>query len=68
MSRFLAEDMAYMDCAGCLCNECRYVEEDGLRCGAFPDGIPVQILSGKRSHKKKITGDHGIRFKPRKRR
>lgn len=31
-------------------------------CDAFPDGIPIDIASGKFDHRKPHEDDHGIRF------
>jgi hypothetical protein len=35
-------------------------KEDGLTCGAFPDGIPDEILDGSVSHKNSNPGHGGI--------
>jgi len=51
-----------------LCGDCQHVHplgKDGiLRCKAFPDGIPGEILDGKHDHKNAYPGDNGIRFEP----
>lgn len=31
-------------------------------CLAFPEGIPMEILTGKNDHKKPFDGDNGIQF------
>ncbi len=49
----------------CQCNQCRHVSDNGMTCAAFPQGIPIPILSGKVQHTKPYPGDHGIRFEPR---
>ena len=46
-----------------ICNNYMYNKLDG-NCFAFPNGIPKEILLGKRDHKKPFPGDHGIRFEP----
>ena len=33
-----------------------------LKCLAFPEGIPEEILLGKVGHKEPYDGDHGIQF------
>lgn len=37
-----------------------------MRCDAFPEGIPMNILLNQVDHRKEVEGDHGIRFQPRK--
>ena len=34
----------------------------GLRCTAFPQGIPDEILDGENLHTKPFKGDNGIRY------
>lgn len=34
----------------------------GLRCDAFPDGIPMEIELGRFNHRKPFPGDNGIMF------
>jgi hypothetical protein len=36
---------------------------EGLKCKAFPDGIPDEILSGDNIHDAPFEGDNGITFK-----
>ena len=55
---------------GSQCLECKHFlgargEKLGLRCEAFPNGIPEEILSGEVDHTKPVNGDHGIQFKKR---
>lgn len=46
------------------CAKCEYRDAEAPnRCLAFPQGIPVDILTNKVSHKKPYKGDHGIQFK-----
>ncbi len=37
----------------------------GAECAAFPDGIPAEIFTGLRDHRKPYPGDKGIRWEPR---
>ena len=44
---------------------CRHLDPQGLpRCVAYPDGIPLPILSGDLPHDRPLPGDHGIQFAP----
>lgn len=48
---------------GCL--NCRHLDWRGMtRCVAYPDGIPLPILSGDIEHDRPLPGDHGIQFEP----
>lgn len=38
-----------------ICNGCLYYDDDGL-CDAFPDGIPMEILSGEVGHDTPLEG------------
>lgn len=43
------------------CISCQYYK--GGTCKAFPDSIPIDLLTSKVSHKKPYPGDNGIQFK-----
>jgi hypothetical protein len=48
------------------CNECKHFALSGkIRCTAFPDGIPNEILDNIHDHKTPYPGDNGIRFEER---
>ena len=38
--------------------------EDGMRCSAYPNGIPSVILANQHDHRQPYKGDHGITFQP----
>lgn len=44
------------------CVYCRRFQQGA--CAAFPQGIPVSILSNRLDHTKAVVGDRGIRFAP----
>ena len=47
------------------CNVCKHFDEQiGFVCKAYPQGIPLPILSGEVSHTIPLKGDNGIRFEP----
>ena len=33
-----------------------------LKCAAFPDGLPAEILTGQHDHRDPYSGDNGVRF------
>jgi len=48
-----------------ICLECKHFLDDskpGLRCAAFPDGIPDAIIFGDHDHHKPYKDDNGIQF------
>jgi hypothetical protein len=36
----------------------------GIRCDAFPDGIPDEIIESNFDHRRPHPGDHGLLFEP----
>lgn len=47
------------------CHLCRHLStEGGMRCTAFPDGIPWEIQAGEWDHRQPHPGDRGIRYDP----
>lgn len=44
------------------CDLCKHVHKDNITCDAFPDGIPIEILSNQKAHTKPYPNDGGIRF------
>lgn len=47
------------------CENCKHYLS-GLRCVAFPDGIPDDILSGEFDHTQPHEDDNGIQYTPSK--
>lgn len=48
-----------------ICYGCRHKEAGpDLKCGAFPGGIPTEILLSNADHRLPFPGDHGVRFEP----
>lgn len=46
------------------CITCKHKWPGALQCNAFPDGIPVEIVTGEHDHRKPFDGDGGIRYEP----
>lgn len=46
------------------CLKCVHYGPNDLVCDAFPDGIPVEILSTQALHTTPYPGDNGIQFEP----
>lgn len=51
-----------------ICIDCKhldwkeYKESGVLRCKAFPELVPYEIMTGQHDHHKPFKGDHGIVF------
>jgi len=45
------------------CAMCKHLIE-GVKCKAYPDKIPEEIITGEHDHTKPYKGDNGIRFEP----
>jgi len=46
------------------CTFCAYRSPDATTCRAYPDGIPVEILTNEHDHTESFRGDNGILYKP----
>ena len=47
------------------CGSCVHLKRADLNCGAFPDGIPILLLSGDEKHRKiRKRQKEGIKYKP----
>lgn len=46
------------------CNTCKHYKNfsDPPSCAAFPEGIPIKILTGEDDHTKPVRGDNGIQY------
>jgi hypothetical protein len=51
-----------------ICGYCIHLDRAykgyGLRCAAFPAGIPDAIIESQIDHREPVDGDQGIRFDP----
>ena len=45
------------------CTECKWLLR-GITCEAYPEGIPMPILSGATPHLRNLPGDNGYLFTP----
>lgn len=45
-----------------MCLSCIHLTGKGLRCSAFPEGIPDEIIDGAVKHLEAYEGDHGFQF------
>ena len=46
------------------CISCVYLHDDEMTCEAFPEGIPISILSGDFDHRKPHPGDNDKQYIP----
>jgi len=60
--KFISDGMGSMHFVDAICHKCIHVDENGVTCKAFPDGIPVAILNGEFDHHKPHPDDNGIQF------
>jgi hypothetical protein len=48
-------------CLGCVLF---HQNSSGMSCDAFPQGIPIEIVTSQVDHRQPVDGDHGRRFVP----
>ena len=48
-----------------ICIVCKHLEKGKLKCKAFPDKVPENIIWGRSLHTEPYPGDNGIQFEPR---
>lgn len=46
------------------CHGCKHWNANTTTCAAYPEGIPLGILSNDLDHTEELDGDHGIQFEP----
>jgi len=46
------------------CTFCAHRSPDATRCRAYPEGIPVEILTNEHDHTESFRGDKGILYQP----
>jgi len=44
------------------CAHCAHAQ--GMKCGAFPDGLPLVVILGGHPHDTPLPSDNGIRYEP----
>jgi len=44
------------------CDDCKHIHDDKITCKAYPDGVPIMILSNQVAHNKPYRNDNGILF------
>jgi hypothetical protein len=44
-----------------MCHTCKHWNSD-LTCKAFPQGIPLGILTNDINHARAVAGDHGVQY------
>ena len=50
-----------------ICYRCKHLDteiSEKVRCAAFPDSVPMEIIMSQHDHTKPYPGDNGIRFEP----
>jgi len=63
MMSTLWERMNFRDInAAQQCSDCKH--RTVLRCKAFPDGIPKELLNGRWDHREPYPGDNGFLYEP----
>ena len=48
-----------------ICIVCKHLEKGKLKCRAFPDKIPEDIIRGRSLHMEPYPGANGVQFEPR---